>query len=90
MFRNKASFYGKELSALRPTRKPEEKTLSAVSDCLFNNFADTLQIVGRSSIRNLRTRHAVVTGTNSSWVLVDRIYLFGISDDKIYKNKHCN
>jgi hypothetical protein len=38
--------------------------LSAVRDLLFNIFAATLHIGGRSSIRNLRTRHAVVTGTH--------------------------
>jgi len=38
--------------------------LSAVHDCLFNLFAATLHKGGRSSIRNLRTRHAVVTGTH--------------------------
>jgi len=38
--------------------------MSAVRDCLFNLFAATLLIGGRSSIRNLRTRHAVVTGTH--------------------------
>jgi hypothetical protein len=32
--------------------------------CLFNLFTATLHIGGRSSIRNLRTRHAVVTGTH--------------------------
>jgi len=37
---------------------------SAVRDCLFNLFAATLLIGGRSSIRNLRTRHAVGTGTH--------------------------
>jgi len=30
-------------------------------------FAPTLHIGDRSSIRNLRTRHAVVTGTHLSW-----------------------
>ena len=40
--------------------------LSAVRDCLFNIFAATLHIAGRSSIRNLRTRHAVLTGTDLS------------------------
>jgi hypothetical protein len=40
--------------------------LSAVRDGLFNIFAVTLQIGDRSSIRNLRTRHAVVTGTHLS------------------------
>jgi len=56
-------FYGKELLAPRPTPKLEDHPLSAVRDCLFNIFAATLHIGGRSSIRNLRTRHAVVTGT---------------------------
>ena len=35
--------------------------LSAIHDCLFKLFAATLHFGGRSSIRNLRTRHAVVT-----------------------------
>ena len=39
--------------------------LSAVRD-LFNIFAPTVHIGGRSSIRNLRTRHAVVTRTHLS------------------------
>ena len=33
---------------------------------MFNIFAATLHIAGRSSIHNLRTRHAVVTGTHLS------------------------
>jgi hypothetical protein len=65
-FRNKSSFYGEELSTPRPTPKLEDHPLSAVCDCLFNIFAATLQIGGRSSIRNLQTRHAVVTGTHFS------------------------
>ena len=64
MFRNKASFYGDDLSTPRPTPKLEEQTLTAVRDCLLNIFVPTLHIAGRSSIRNLRTRHAVVTGTH--------------------------
>jgi hypothetical protein len=66
-FRNKIYFYGEELLAPRPTPKLEDHPLSAVRDCLFNIFAVTLHIGGRSSIRNLRTRHAVVTGTHLSW-----------------------
>jgi hypothetical protein len=62
LFRNVASFYGKELLAPRPTPKLEDYALSAVRDCLFNIFAATLHIRGRSSIRILSTRHAVVTG----------------------------
>ena len=59
-------FYGEELLALRPIPKLEDHPLSAVRDCLFNIFAATLHIGGRSSIRNRRTRHAVVTGTHLS------------------------
>jgi hypothetical protein len=54
------------LLAPRPTPKLEGHPLSAVRDCLFNTFASTLHIVGRSSIHNLRTRHAVVTATHRS------------------------
>ena len=57
-------FHGEELLAPRPTPKLEDHPLSAVRDCLFNLFAATLHIRGHSSIRNLRTRHAVVTGTH--------------------------
>jgi len=51
------------LLAPRPTPKLEDHPSSAVRDCLFNLFAATLLIGGRSSIRNLWTRHAVVTVT---------------------------
>ena len=64
VFRTHFFFHGKELLAPRPTPKLEDHPLPAVRDCLFNLFAATLHIGGRSSIRNLRTRHAVVTGTN--------------------------
>ena len=57
-------FYAEELLAPRPTPKLEDHTLSAVRNYLFNIFAVTLHIGRRSSIRNLRTRHAVVTGTH--------------------------
>jgi hypothetical protein len=56
MFRNKANFYGEELSAPRPAPKLEDHPLSAI--------AATLHIGARFSIRNLTTRHAVVTGTH--------------------------
>jgi hypothetical protein len=62
-FVTKICFHGEELLAPRPTPKLEDHSLSAVRNCLFNIFAATLHIGGRSSIRNLRTRHAVVTGT---------------------------
>jgi hypothetical protein len=66
LFRNTIRFYDEELLAPRPTRKLEDHPLSAVRNCLFNIFAATLHIGGRSSIRNLRTRHAVVTGNHLS------------------------
>jgi len=43
----------------------EEHALSAVRHCLFNILAVTLHIGDRSSIRNLRTRHAAATRTHS-------------------------
>jgi len=63
VFLNKV-FYREGLLAPRPTPKLEDHPLSAVRYCLFNLFAATLLIGGRSSIRNLRARHAVVTGTH--------------------------
>ena len=65
MFPNMIRFYGKELLARRPIPKLEDHPLSAVRDSSFNIFAATLHIGGRSSIRNLRTRHAVLTGTKN-------------------------
>jgi len=66
-FRNKSSFYGEEFSAPRPTPKLDHP-LSTVRDCLFNIFAATLHMGGRSSIRNLRTPHSEVTGTHLSHI----------------------
>jgi hypothetical protein len=63
-FRNKIRFYGEELLASRPVPNLKDHPLSAVRDCLFNIFAATLHTGGRSSIRNWRKRHAVVTGPN--------------------------
>jgi len=63
LFRNMIRFNGEELLAPRPSPKLEDYTLSAVRDCLFNIFLFTLHIEGRFSIRNLRTRHDVVTDT---------------------------
>jgi len=61
MFRNKTSFYGEQLSTTRPNPKLEDHTLSAFRDCIFNIIAATLYNGGRSAIRNLRTRHVVMT-----------------------------
>jgi len=53
------SFYGEQFLVPHPNLNLEDHTLSAVRDCLFNMFAATLHIGGHSSIRNLRTHHAV-------------------------------
>jgi len=63
--------YGMELLPPRPTPKLENHPLSAVRNCLFNIFAATLRIGGRSSISNLRTHHAVVRGTH---LITERFY----------------
>ena len=57
-------FYGEELLAPRPTPKLEDHPLSSVRHCLLNMLPATLHTGGRSSICNLRTRLAVVTGTH--------------------------
>ena len=66
MFRNKASLNGEKLSVPQPTPKLEDHLLSDIRDSLFNTIEATLHTRGRSSIRNLRTRHAVVTWTHLS------------------------
>ena len=53
MLRKKKHFWSEELLATRPILKLEAHPFSAVCDCLFNIFAATLHIGGRSSIRNL-------------------------------------
>jgi hypothetical protein len=60
-FRNEFVFYGEGLLAPRPTPKLEDHPLSFVRGCLFNIFAANLQLEAVSTIRNPRTRHAVVT-----------------------------
>ena len=69
-------FYREGLLAPRPTPKLEDHPSSAVRDYLFNIFAAALLIGGLSSIRNLRTRHAVVTGTH--YMAVIRYYILKI------------
>jgi len=63
MVRNIVSFNCEWSLAPRLNPKLKYHPLSAVRDSLFNIFACTLHIGGRSSIRNLRTRHGVITGT---------------------------
>ena len=67
LFRVYAIFYDEEFLAPRPTSKLEDHTLSAVRDCLFNIFAATHVIGGRSSRRDMRMQLAMVTGTHLSW-----------------------
>jgi hypothetical protein len=69
LFRKKSTFYD-ELLAPRPNPKLEDHPLSTVRDCLFVIFAPSLHIGGRSSIRNLRMLHTVVTGAHSSWIWI--------------------
>jgi hypothetical protein len=52
---------GIDISSPNPNLK--DNHISVVSDCLFNTFAATLDI-GHFSISNMRTRHAVVAGTD--------------------------
>jgi len=63
---NRIRFDSEELLAPHPTPKLEDRPFSAVRDYLFNIFSATIHTGGRSSKRNLRTRHAVVTGTHLS------------------------
>ena len=67
LFRIMRGFHGEELLVPRPTPKLEDHLLSAVRDCLFIICAATLHIWGRSSTRDLTTRHTIVTGTHLSW-----------------------
>ena len=76
-----------------PNPKLEDHPLSAVRDCLFIIFAATLHIGGRSSIRNLRTRHAVVTGTHFSrhiqisqinFIITNSTLVFSLRDLVVY------
>jgi hypothetical protein len=62
MFRNEPPFLRWGVVSHRSTTKLEDHPLSAVSDCLFNIFATSICLEAVSSVRNMRTRHAVMTG----------------------------
>ena len=82
-------FYGEELLASRPTSKLEDHTVSAVRDCLFNIFLATLHTGSRSSIRNLRTRHAAVTETHLSRTSTDTLTKYNAQQAlNCYKFRH--
>ena len=75
-FCNKASFYGEGLSAPCTTPKLEDHPLPAVSNCLFNIYAATLHNGGCSSICNLRTYQAMVTGpTYQSHIFISELII---------------
>ena len=73
-FRNKASFL-RRVVRTSSTPKLEDHPLSAAHNCLFNIFTATLHTGGLSSIRSLRTRHAVMTGTHLATTLHGQCYL---------------
>ena len=58
------SFYGGELLAPRPIPKMEDHSLSATAYSIYSQLPSISG--GRSAIHNLKTRHAVVTGTHLS------------------------
>ena len=64
-----------------PAPELEDHPLSAARDFLFNIFTATLHTGGRSSIRKLSMRRAVVTGTDLSWTKY-------LEMDKINNNLH--
>ena len=70
-FATRYVFYGEELLAPPPTLKLKDHPLSDVRVCSFDIFEATFHIEGRSFIRDLTTRHAVVTGTHLSWIGTD-------------------
>lgn len=63
-FIKKASFKGGEMSPPCLNPKLKDYSLSAVCDCLCNIFIAIFHIGCCSSNRNLRTGHALVTGTH--------------------------
>ena len=77
-YRNMTRFYGEELLASLANPRLKYHPLSAVRDSLFNIFPATHHIGSRSSICNLRTCHAVVTGTHLSWLKSNKHYIFRV------------
>jgi hypothetical protein len=64
IFSNNICFYGEELLAPRPTPQAGGQPLAGCPRLLIQYIRSYPPHWGRSSIRNLRTRHAVVTGTH--------------------------
>jgi len=86
MVRNMVSYYGEELLAPRSTPKLEDHRLSVSRDCLFNIFTATLRTGGCSSIRNQRTRHAMVTETHLSWFYLPKSSEIGVFTNRTIQN----
>jgi hypothetical protein len=59
-------FLLRETVSTSPNSQAANHPFSAVFNCLFNSSAATLHTGGRSPIRNLRSRHAVMTGKHMS------------------------
>jgi hypothetical protein len=89
MFRNYISFYDEEMSAPRPKPKLEDHPFSAVRDCLLNIFAATLHIGGRSSMRNLTTRHVVVTGIHLFFWCTKKMLKPDVMIRTLQRNRYC-
>ena len=70
------NFYSDELLALCPTSNLEDQLLLVVCYCLFNIFSATLYIRNLSSIHNLLTYHAMVTGTHLCYELRAHNFIF--------------
>jgi len=84
VFLNKV-FYREGLLATHPTPKLDDHPSSAVRNCLFNTFAATLHIGGRSSIRNLRMRHAVMC---QRYIFTIKVFLCNNLYFSIVHNRH--
>jgi hypothetical protein len=71
VFRNKLIFYGGGLIAPRPP--PNWRTTSCrLSVAVYSIYSQLTSIAGgRSSVRNLSTRHAVGTGTHLTWIIYE-------------------
>ena len=69
-FSKKTTFYGEMLLATRPYPRLEDQLLLAVRDYLFYTFAVSLHFGGRSSTRNVRTRHTAVTCHGLAWLFL--------------------
>jgi hypothetical protein len=85
-FVTRFSSYGEELLALRPTPRSLRTTpcrLSATAYSIHSQLPSTSG--GRSSFRNLRTRHAVVKGTH----LMGKLFLSQFLWERLLKDLLC-